>query len=90
MDDTKREWVRSWLVKAHHDTILLSAALSGSNVLLNWTTVSHATYRLEFNPDLGYSNWNALTGDVTGVSNTASKFDALTPSNRFYRVRVLP
>ena len=70
--------------------ILLSPILSGRNALLTWTAVSNATYRLESNPDLSPSNWNALPGEVTGVSNTASKLDALTPSNRFYRVRVLP
>ena len=70
--------------------LLLPPALSGSNVVLTWTAISNTTYRLEFNPDLTPSNWNALPGDVTGASNTASKLDALTPSNRFYRVRVLP
>ena len=70
--------------------VLLPPALAGSNVLLTWTAVSNTTYRLEFNLDLSPSNWNALPGDVTGASNTASKLDALTPSNRFYRVRVLP
>jgi hypothetical protein len=70
--------------------LLLPPALSGSNVLLTWTAVSNTTYRLEFNPDLTPSNWNALPGDVIGVSNTASKQDTPTPSNRFYRVRVLP
>jgi hypothetical protein len=70
--------------------LLLSPALSSSNVVLTWTAVSNASYRVEFNPDLSPSNWNALPGDVPGISNTASKLDALTPSNRFYRVRVLP
>jgi hypothetical protein len=52
--------------------------------------VSNTTYRVEFNPDLTPSNWAALPGDVIGVSNTASKLDPLTPSNRLYRVRVVP
>ena len=70
--------------------ILLPPALAGSNLLLTWTAVTNTTYRLEFNPDLTPSNWNALPGDIAGSGNTASKLDALTPSNRFYRVRVLP
>ena len=57
---------------------------------LIWTAVSNTTYRLEFNPDLGPSNWIALPGDVIGVSNTASKLDVVTSSSRLYRVRVLP
>jgi hypothetical protein len=70
--------------------VLLSPTLFGSNVLLTWRAVSNTTYRLEYNPDLTPSNWNALHGDVTGASNTASKQDTLTPSNRFYRIRILP
>ena len=70
---------------------LLTPELTGPDVRLIWTATSNVTYRLEFNPDLtNLTNWNALPGDVTGSSNTASKLDALTPSNRLYRVRVLP
>ena len=71
--------------------LLLTPELVGSDVKLSWTAVSNAGYRLEFNPDLAnLTNWNAIPGDVTATSNTASKLDALTPSNRLYRVRVLP
>jgi hypothetical protein len=70
--------------------LILSLALSGTNAVLRWNAVSNTTYRLQFNPDLGLSNWNAIPGDVTGLSNSASKIDALTPSNRFYRVLVMP
>jgi hypothetical protein len=69
---------------------VLSASLSGSNVVLTWPAISNTTYRVEFNPSLNPSNWNALPGDILGVSNTASRIDALTTSNRFYRARVLP
>jgi hypothetical protein len=70
--------------------LLQSPLLSGSNVLLTWTAVSNVAYRVEFNPNLGPSNWTALAGDVTSLSNFASKLDPLTSSNRFYRVHVLP
>jgi hypothetical protein len=70
--------------------LLLPLLLSGSNVTLTWTAVSNTTYRAEFNPDLNPSNWNALSGDVTAVTNMASKLDILTPSNRFYRIQVIP
>jgi hypothetical protein len=70
--------------------LLLTPLLSGTNVLLSWAAVSNILYRLEFNPDLTPSNWTALPGDVLSTSTNASKLDPLTPSNRFYRVRVLP
>ena len=59
-------------------------------MVLTWTAASNTTYRLEFNPDLSPSNWTSLPGDITGLSNLATKTDLLTPSNRFYRIRVLP
>ncbi len=64
--------------------------LSPSGVLLSWTAESNRKYRLEFNADIGLTNCGIVPSDVTALSNTASKLDALTPSNRFYRVRVLP
>jgi hypothetical protein len=70
--------------------MLLPPELSGTDLKLTWTAMSNTTYRVEFNPDLVPSNWTALPGDVIGVSNTATKLDPLTPSNRLYRVRVLP
>ncbi len=70
--------------------LLLPPEISGADFKLTWTAVSNTSYRVEFNLDLAPSNWAALPGDVIGVSNTASKLDALTPSNRLYRVCVLP
>ncbi len=65
--------------------------LVGSNFNFTWTATSNVTYRLEFNPDLAnLTNWNPIPGDVTATSSSASKLDAATSSNRFYRVRVLP
>jgi len=69
---------------------LLPPELVGPDLKLTWTTVSNVTYRLEYNPNLTLSNWTALPGDVTAAGNTASKLDPRTPSNRLYRVRVLP
>jgi len=70
--------------------MLFTPVPSGSNVLLSWTAQTNRTYRLEFNRDVSPTNWEAVPGDVTTLSNTASKFDSWTPSNRFYRVRALP
>ena len=69
--------------------VLLTPQIAGSNINLSWTAVSNFTYRLEFNPSLNPSNWNPVPGDVTAFGNSAAKLDLLTPSNHFYRVRVL-
>ena len=69
---------------------LMAPVISGSNILLTWTANSNFTYRLEYNPNLSASNWNAVPGEVTTSNNTASQMDSLTSSNRYYRVQVLP
>lgn len=66
---------------------LLPLRISGNNVDVTWTTVSNGIYRLEYNSVPGPSNWLPLTGDLTALSNTLSTTDALTQSNRLYRVR---
>lgn len=70
--------------------IILSLGLSGTNAVLTWNAVSNTTYRLEYDPELGLSNWNAVPGDITSLGNVASKLAPLISSNRFYRVLVLP
>lgn len=70
--------------------IILSLTLLGTNAVVMWNAVSNTTYRLEYDPALSLSNWNAVPGDITSLSNVASKVDPLTASNRFYRILVLP
>ena len=70
--------------------MLLTPELLGSDIRLTWTAMSNITYRVEFKPDLNVTNWTALSGDVTAVTNTGTKLDSLTPSNRFYRVLIVP
>src|SRR5207248_6064236 len=53
--------------------VLLTPEILGTNVKLTWTAVSNLTYRVEYKPDLISTSWNALAGDVTSLSNTASK-----------------
>ena len=72
------------------DLMLFPPVMTSSNVTLCWVADANKTYRLEFNPDLGPTNWFAVPGEVITSSNTACIIDALTSSNRFYRVRVLP
>jgi len=70
--------------------VLLSPEISSSDIRFIWTAVSNTAYRLEYKTDLSSTNWTVLAGDVVSTSNIASKLDALTSSNRFYRVRVNP
>jgi hypothetical protein len=69
--------------------VLFQPELLGSELRLTWTAISNTTYRVEFNADLISSNWSNLSGDVIGVSNTASKLDPLAMGYRFYRVLLI-
>jgi hypothetical protein len=79
------------IVPANPAPMMLPLTLSGTtNIVIAWTAVSNAIYRVQYNATLGSTNWTALVGDVTATGGTASKTDILTSSNRFYRVQILP
>jgi hypothetical protein len=69
---------------------LFVPTISGTNVLLTWAAVPNITYRLEYTASFNPINWSALVGDVTATNNMASKPDILVPTNRFYRVQIVP
>jgi hypothetical protein len=75
---------------ANTDPVFLAPELAGSDIRLIWTSASNLTYRLEYKSDLALTNWTLIPGDITSLSNTAIRLESLTPSNRFYRVRVAP
>jgi hypothetical protein len=70
--------------------ILPLARLGTTNIVITWTAVSNAIYRVQYNAILNTTNWTDLVGDVAAAGGTASKTDSMTNTNRFYRVQVLP
>jgi hypothetical protein len=70
--------------------LILSLNRTGGNISITWSAVSNATYRVQYKVDLSETNWTDLAGDVLASSTTASKLDVFTPTNRFYRIRLLP
>jgi hypothetical protein len=70
--------------------VIFSVTPTTTNVVISWTSVSNATYRVQYVPALGLTNWANLAGDVVAVGSTAARPDVLTTTNRFYRVRVVP
>jgi len=70
--------------------VLPLARTNTSNIVITWSAVSNATYRVQYKSDLNTAIWNDLNGDVTANADTASKFDIATATNRFYRVQVVP
>jgi hypothetical protein len=70
--------------------VLSMPGLTNSTVTLSWTAVPGRSYRVQYKPDLSAANWIDLPGDILASGNTASKTDARTQANRFYRVALLP
>ena len=46
------------------ELVLFPPLLTSSNVTVCWVADSNKTYRLEYTPDPGLTNWQAITGDV--------------------------
>jgi len=68
-----------------------SITLSNNLPILDWSSISGQTYRLQYTPLLDGSAWSNLVGDVTASGNVSSKADPETATtNRFYRVQALP
>ena len=60
-----------------------------TNVVITWSALSNATYRVQFETNVTSSNWHSLLPDVTATGSTASNLDTNTPSQqRYYRVLV--
>jgi hypothetical protein len=72
-------------------TILSLTGAGTSSVVISWSAVSNVTYRVQFNSNLGTTNWFDLTPDVTATGSTASATDnPAGASQRFYRVQIVP
>jgi hypothetical protein len=64
----------------------LRIGLQGGRAVLNWRPATNGSgYRVESLPWLGYTNWQLL-----GLPATSGWSEALTPTQRFYRVFWLP
>jgi len=70
--------------------VILPLVVTATNVVITWSAVSNGNYRVQYRPFLNATNWTDLTGDVLSSGSTASKTDIETPTNRFYRVQVVP
>ncbi len=71
--------------------MLSGTVLSNDALTLTWGSISGTTYRVQYDTQLGDSNWIDLPPDVTATSSTSSQTDTnLTDMQRFYRVLVVP
>jgi uncharacterized repeat protein (TIGR03803 family) len=68
-----------------------TATLTDSALGLTWSTEAGRTYQLQYNSDLGSSNWTNLGNPIAATGATLSATDAVTNGpRRFYRVVLSP
>ena len=71
--------------------VIQSIELSNAFVTLVWNSISGETYRVESKLDVSDTNWSDILPDVLANGPVSSKTTlSVSPSQEFYRVRVLP
>jgi hypothetical protein len=70
---------------------IVSVSIVGSDLQLVFTTTNHLNHVVEYTTDLVPTNWISLTNlTATGTTTTVADPDAASPSQRFYRVGLVP
>jgi uncharacterized repeat protein (TIGR03803 family) len=64
---------------------------NGTNILLGWDAVVGQNYTVQYNSNLGTTNWYNLGGQITATNGKIAILDPLNPAipSRFYRVGCL-
>jgi hypothetical protein len=67
---------------------ITSLKLTGSNAVVSFTTVTSATYEVDYRNDLTTGTWLSLTNGVPGTGGLLSNTDlgAVSQGKRFYRI----
>lgn len=68
---------------------IVNTSVTNGDFALTWSAIPGQKYRVQFKTNLTDPAWNDLAPDVTAVLSTTSKTDALTATQRFYRVLVV-
>jgi uncharacterized repeat protein (TIGR01451 family) len=67
------------------------SVFSNDTLTLTWSSISGLTYRVQYDSQLGDTNWTDLPPDVTATNTISSQTDTnLTDAQRFYRVLLVP
>jgi len=67
-----------------------SVARSGNSLFITWSTVAGDNYQVQYKSDLNQPSWQNLGAAFTAANGATTTLDAMTNSQRFYRLMVLP
>lgn len=71
--------------------VIQSVSKSGSSLQLTWNSMSGVVYQLQYNTNLGGTNWMNIGGSITATTSTASTSTPITNYPQgFYRLQQLP
>jgi hypothetical protein len=70
--------------------LIESITRSGGMATIRWSALAGLGYRVQFKTTLDQPNWTDLSGDIVAAGASATKSDAASGGQRFYRVTVLP
>ena len=87
-----QRFYRVMLVQASNlpQPIIQSIGLTNGVITVVWSALPPHVYRLQFNGNLGSTNWNAVVPDVPATSPTAVTTDSVgIVTQRFYRIFVV-
>jgi hypothetical protein len=72
-------------------SILSLSGVDTNNTVLTWNAISNATYRVQYSDGFDTTNWFDMPPDITATGSVATATDtALAPTQRFYRVQLIP
>lgn len=71
--------------------VIQSVTKSGGSLQLTWNSMSGVVYQLQYNTNLGGTNWMNIGGSITATTSTASTSTPITNyPEGFYRLQQLP
>jgi len=65
-----------------------SASISNDLAVMNWTVPVNFSYRAQFKNNLTDTNWTDLSSDIMATNSPVTVTDLISPTQRFYRLRV--
>ncbi len=67
-----------------------TAVFSGNAISFTWTATVGVAYQVQYNSNLTTTNWTNLGGFIVATNALLNLTDAITNSERFYRVLLVP
>jgi len=72
--------------------VIQTPSHTGSTFTIAWTAVAGQRYQVQYKTSVNQTNWNDLGNAITATNGMPNISDSITsrPSQRFYRVGLLP